>query len=164
MIKPGDKFTRLTVVSKAPSDKHGNPVWNVLCDCGTEKSVRQFALTGKYPTFSCGCLAADALRAAPPRVTHGMSDTPTYKSWCNMTKRVLNPKYPFYRDYGGRGITICERWRSFENFYEDMGPRLEGMTLDRADNEGNYEPGNCRWATMKQQANNTRRTKRKLPC
>lgn len=88
------------------------------------------------------------------RLTHGMSRTPIYESWKAMRKRCLNPNAPKYRLYGGRGITICERWDYFENFREDMGERPIGLSLDRIDNDGNYEPGNCRWATQKEQQNN----------
>lgn len=88
------------------------------------------------------------------RRTHGMSKTRTYKTFCEMKARCLNPRATKYEYYGGKGISVCERWMKFENFYKDMGKRPEGMTLDRINSNGNYEPTNCRWATAKQQGNN----------
>ena len=95
------------------------------------------------------------------RKTHGLRRTPTYEIWATAKQRCFNPNNQRYRLYGARGITMCERWRnSFQAFYEDMGPRPEGMSLDRINNDGNYEPGNCRWATQQQQVDNSRRWKR----
>ena len=87
---------------------------------------------------------------------HGMTGTPTYHSWCGMIQRCENPNNSRYKDWGGRGIKICERWHDFRNFFVDMGVKSSGLTLDRINNDGNYEPDNCKWATRKKQNNNKR--------
>lgn len=87
---------------------------------------------------------------------HGMHNTPIYRVWEAMIQRCTNPNNARWADYGGRGITVADRWRDFVNFYADMGPRPDGLTLDRIDVNGNYEPGNCRWATYKEQRANVR--------
>lgn len=90
------------------------------------------------------------------KTTHGMSRTPLYRVWDSMVRRCTNPSHKKWRLYGGRGITICERWLKFENFYADMGETPTGLTLDRIDNTKDYEPGNCRWATYSEQNKNRR--------
>lgn len=137
-----------------------NPVrWLCECECGNTTVVRSDHLC-QQKIKSCGCLRREFGKRSFPR--HGMTDSPTWSSWKGLFERCNNPKSPGYKNYGGRGVSICDRWQVFENFYEDMGDRPEGATLDRIDVNGNYEPGNCRWATMKQQQRNRRNNKKEF--
>jgi hypothetical protein len=150
------RFGRLLVIGPAEVRK-GHKRWTCRCDCGAIRVVAQDNLRSGH-TLSCGCL--NRVRLSQPR-KHGHSKrgkkTRAFNAWCLMKQRCLDRNFPSYPRYGGRGITVCERWRdSFENFLADMGEPPPGTSIDRENNEGNYEPGNCRWATLKEQARNKR--------
>jgi len=150
----GKKFGRLMVIERSHKGKHGEINWLCLCDCGNHTKVRAANLINET-TKSCGCYHKEKVS------THNMTGVPTFKSWESMKQRCTNQNSPDYFKYGGRGITICDRWlNSFDSFYEDMGLRPKGTTLDRIDNDGNYEPDNCRWATAIEQLSNRRNTAR----
>ena len=136
----------------------GKAKWRVDCDCGGSKEMVGVDFSRSGPNASCGCRALDATVAR--MTTHGMSNTPTYTSWSSMLNRVTNPNAADWQRYGGRGVRVCDSWRNFERFLSDMGPRPEGKTLDRFPNrDGNYEPGNCRWADARTQAENRESTR-----
>lgn len=153
----GQKVGRLLVIEYSASSD-GRKAWICDCDCGNRVEVRGVNLRlGK--TRSCGCLKSERMSDGIGK-THGMYGSRVNKSWSSMIERCTNEKNVSYKDYGGRGIKVCERWLSFENFYKDMGDRPPGMSLDRIDNKKGYEPGNCKWSTPKEQQNNRRNSRR----
>jgi hypothetical protein len=155
----GRRSGRLIAVRKQTVDASGNAYWLCKCDCGTETTVRA-TLINKGIANSCGCYASELTRANKRK--HGWYGTPEYNAWNCLKGRCNRPNDKAYHNYGGRGIAICERWRSFENFLADMGRRPSVRhSLDRINNDGHYEPANCRWATMAQQKANTRRSIRR---
>lgn len=175
----GQRFGRMVAVARAGTNKHKRAVWSLVCDCGTltYSEVQPLRSGGKV---SCGCHRRDVIRAiathsqplaAAANRKHGHCAsrdygetrirTSEYRTWDAMRARCGNPNNNRYRIYGARGITVCARWiNSFENFLADMGPKpTPKHSIDRIDPDGNYEPTNCRWATAKEQAANTRKRK-----
>lgn len=156
----GLKFGRWLVIKRGKNGKWKGVQWECVCECGNERTVNGSSLTnGK--SKSCGCLQREL--TSKKFLKHGCTRngklTRAYEVWLNMRNRCRNPKHPSYKYYGGRGILVCERWNDFRNFLEDMGEQPAGLEIDRIENDGNYEPGNCRWATSKQQKENNRKPK-----
>lgn len=144
------KFGRLTVIGKGEPRK-GRSTWLCACECGTHVVIEHTNLNRTH-TKSCGCWKREQ------QTRHGMHDSPEYHTWESMWYRCTNPNAKFWHIYGGKGVRVCDRWRDFPSFYDDMGPRPTLQhSIERVRSSGNYEPGNCKWATPTEQSNNTSR-------
>lgn len=145
----GLRYGRLTVVKRAGTDNLKKPLWECLCDCGVTTFVNSSSL-GSGNTTSCGCYLKE-------RITkHGGWKNASYNTWRAMIRRCHNTNSKDYYRYGGKGVSVCERWHTYQNFVADMGEPVGDETIDRIDTYGNYEPNNCRWAGVKTQNRNLR--------
>lgn len=152
----GQRFGRLLAIRITTDGPKGHINYLCACDCGTEKAIPGSHLA-RGSTKSCGCLQRERIQAGA-HTTHGRCRTPEYRVWWNMVARCRYPCVRQYKDYGGRGITVCERWeKSFQAFLDDMGPRPSPKhSIERLNNHGNYEPGNCKWVERPEQDRNKR--------
>ena len=151
------RFGRLVAIE--PTENRGadrSIIWRCQCDCGAKCFVSSSHLQSGH-TQSCSCLRREKIKAS--RIKHGLRGVPEYASWQQMLQRCENPNNYGYKYYGARGIKVCERWHNLRDFIKDLGRRPKGLTLERMNNNGDYEPGNVRWATQLEQMNNTRRLK-----
>ena len=158
----GKKFGKMTAIKR--NGKIGDSIaWDIICDCGTEKTISAKNLTRSK---SCGCLVLEKQDIGlSKRKRHGFcprsGHVPEYGVWKAMIQRCHNPKNKHYNNYGGRGISVCDKWRKFEAFYSDMGKRPEKMTIERLNNNGDYEFSNCKWVSRYDQNRNMRNNVRK---
>jgi hypothetical protein len=164
----GKRFGRWQVVAEARRDKtrkdggSGDSYWLCKCACGTEREVYLGNLT-RGLSQSCGCLHREVARAS--HIVHGMAHTKLYGVWSGIITRCTNSRIKAWARYGGRGIKVCARWRSFQNFFKDMSSSYrEGLTIDRVDNDGDYTPSNCRWVTPAENSRNRGSKKEMAQC
>ena len=162
----GERFGRLQVVRLSEARVNRKAAWVCVCDCGGMAVVVGTKLRGGE-VRSCGCLAADVSAQSMKKMatTHGLKGTPEYRAYHDMINRCYKPRTKQFKDYGGRGITVCDRWlepdgQGVVNFVNDMGKRPKGLSLDRIDNDAGYSPENCRWATKSRQGYNRRKDAR----
>lgn len=147
-----EKFGLLTALKPVSRDKHNNVLWLCRCDCGNETVTRGAGLFWG-DTLSCGCTVRCRTHGYASHVHRSVE----YRAWVDMRRRCENPDYSKFKNWGGRGIKVCVRWSKFENFLADMGLRPDGHSLERIDNDGDYEPLNCKWAPWSEQLRNRRR-------
>ena len=166
VVTQGDKYGRLTIIKEVDSRIYSNKVHRrflCICECGIIKEI-DLAPLRRGLTISCGCHKKQVMKVVSKKysTTHGNYQHPLYSTYNGMKQRCYYKKSKGYEDYGGRGIKVCDRWlESFNNFLEDMGDKPVGYTIDRINNDGNYESSNCRWASYEEQNNNRRTTKQK---